>query len=105
MSANARILCPAVKQRLMTAEKAAELIPAGANVGMSGFTGAGYPKVVPGALAERIRKLNAREGSEPFRINVWTGVSITGRWIMWICTCLKFLSTPGPGFLARWILH
>ncbi len=75
MSANARILCPTLKQRLMTAEKAAELIPAGANVGMSGFTGAGYPKVVPGALAERIRKLNACEGSEPFRINVWTGAS------------------------------
>lgn len=74
MSSNPRILCPTLKQRLMTAEQAAELIPAGANVGMSGFTGAGYPKAVPGALAERIRKINA-EGGAPFRINVWTGAS------------------------------
>lgn len=58
----------------MTAEGAAELIPAGANVGMSGFTGAGYPKAVPQALAERIRQHNAN-GGEPFRINVWTGAS------------------------------
>lgn len=74
MSASSRILCPTLKQRLMSAEQAAELIPAGANVGMSGFTGAGYPKAVPGALADRIRKLNA-EGTPPFRINVWTGAS------------------------------
>ena len=29
------------------------MIPAGARVGMSGFTGAGYPKAVPQALADR----------------------------------------------------
>lgn len=74
MSALSRILCPVLKQRLMSAEAAAELIPAGANVGMSGFTGAGYPKAVPGALADRIRKLNAA-GSTPYKINVWTGAS------------------------------
>ncbi len=74
MSALSRILCPVLKQRLMSAEAAAELIPAGANVGMSGFTGAGYPKAVPGALADRIRKLNAAGGT-PYKINVWTGAS------------------------------
>ena len=37
-------------QRLQCADEAAALIPAGAHVGMSGFTGAGYPKAVPGAL-------------------------------------------------------
>lgn len=41
---------------------------------MSGFTGAGYPKAVPGALAERIRVHNAA-GGQPFRINVLTGAS------------------------------
>jgi succinyl-CoA:acetate CoA-transferase len=60
--------------RVTTAEEAAELIPAGANVGMSGFTGAGYPKAVPAALAERIAKLNA-SGGAPFKVNVWTGAS------------------------------
>lgn len=74
MSDTSRILCPVLSQRIMSAEEAAELIPAGANVGMSGFTGAGYPKAVPGALAERIRRLNA-ENEKPFRISVWTGAS------------------------------
>ncbi|MBA4503172.1 acetyl-CoA hydrolase/transferase family protein [Marinobacterium marinum] len=74
MSDTSRILCPVLSQRIMSAEEAAELIPAGAKVGMSGFTGAGYPKAVPGALAERIRRLNA-ENSTPFRISVWTGAS------------------------------
>lgn len=79
MSSNARILCPVLKPKMMSAEAAAALIPAGANVGMSGFTGAGYPKAVPNALAERIREHNASidpaKGEKPFRINVWTGAS------------------------------
>ncbi|MFT2089715.1 acetyl-CoA hydrolase/transferase family protein [Paraglaciecola sp. 2405UD69-4] len=74
MSASNRILCPTLKQRVMSAEQAAELIPAGANVGMSGFTGAGYPKGVPEALAKRILKSN-QEGNGPFRISLWTGAS------------------------------
>ena len=43
----------------MSADQAAALIPAGANVGMSGFTGAGYPKAVPLALARRIEQQHA----------------------------------------------
>ncbi len=74
MSDTSRILCPVLSKRIMSAEEAAELIPAGATVGMSGFTGAGYPKAVPGALAERIRRLNA-VNEKPFRISVWTGAS------------------------------
>jgi succinyl-CoA:acetate CoA-transferase len=57
----------------MSAEAAAELIPAGANVGMSGFTGAGYPKLVPGALARRMERLHA--AGEAFQIGLWTGAS------------------------------
>lgn len=74
MSSTSRILCSSLRERVMTAEQAAELIPPGANVGMSGFTGAGYPKAVPAALAERIRRHNAA-GGDLFRINVWTGAS------------------------------
>jgi succinyl-CoA:acetate CoA-transferase len=55
----------------MSADEAASLVPNGANVGMSGFTGAGYPKAVPLALARRIEQPRA----EPFRIGVWTGAS------------------------------
>ena len=57
----------------MTAEQAAALISSGDNVGMSGFTGSGYPKAVPAALAKRIEDANS-EGQK-FRIGVWTGAS------------------------------
>jgi succinyl-CoA:acetate CoA-transferase len=40
---------------------------------MSGFTGAGYPKAVPIALAARMEAAHAR--GEPFRVRVWTGAS------------------------------
>ena len=68
-----RIQHPGLQSRIMSAEAAAELIPAGANVGMSGFTGAGYPKLVPGALARRMERLHA--AGEAFQIGLWTGAS------------------------------
>ena len=73
MSLQSRIQHEGLRQRLMTAEAAAELIPSGANVGMSGFTGAGYPKAVPQALAARIGRLKAQ--GQGFRIGLWTGAS------------------------------
>ncbi|MBN1174379.1 MAG: acetyl-CoA hydrolase/transferase family protein [Micromonosporaceae bacterium] len=57
----------------MSAEEAAQFIQPGANVGMSGFTGAGYPKAVPQALARRMRA--AHERGEAFKIGMWTGAS------------------------------
>ena len=60
--------------KVMSAAKAAELIPVGANVGMSGFTGAGYPKAVPQALAYRLAALHAA-GQTDARIGLWTGAS------------------------------
>ncbi|QNP50533.1 acetyl-CoA hydrolase/transferase family protein [Diaphorobacter aerolatus] len=57
----------------MSAEQAAALIDPGANVGMSGFTGAGYPKAIPAALAQRISAEHA--AGNPFRISIWTGAS------------------------------
>jgi succinyl-CoA:acetate CoA-transferase len=57
----------------MSAEDAAALIPSGANVGMSGFTGAGYPKAVPHGLARRI--MDARLAGDVVRVGVWTGAS------------------------------
>ncbi|KGM57552.1 acetyl-CoA hydrolase [Lysobacter arseniciresistens ZS79] len=68
-----RILDPRLRERLMTAEQAAELIQPGMTVAMSGFTGAGYPKAVPQALAARMEQASG-EG-HPFRIKVLTGAS------------------------------
>ena len=61
----------------LTAAEAAELIPNDANVGFSGFTAGGSPKVVPSAIAARAEKLHA-EGQD-YKINIFTGAS-TNDW-------------------------
>jgi succinyl-CoA:acetate CoA-transferase len=73
MSLADRVHHPAFLQRVMSAEAAAALIPAGANVGMSGFTGAGYPKALPQAIAAHAKAEHA--AGKPYKINVWTGAS------------------------------
>ena len=70
---HSRIMSPALRSKIMSADDAAALVPHGANVGMSGFTGSGYPKAVPMALARRIEQAQVR--GEQFRIGVWTGAS------------------------------
>ncbi len=56
-----------------SAQEAAALISDGMTVGMSGFTGSGYPKAVPLALAERITAAHA--AGEHFQVRIWTGAS------------------------------
>ncbi len=68
-----RIDCVALRAKVTTAQEAASLIRSGSTVGMSGFTGSGYPKAVPLALAARIEAEHAR--GNPFRVRVWTGAS------------------------------
>lgn len=63
----------ALRDRVMTADQAAALIKSGDTVGMSGFTGSGYPKAIPPALAARIDAVHA--AGEAFRIKLWTGAS------------------------------
>lgn len=71
--ANSRVGAAALQSRLMDADAAAALIAPGSTVGMSGFTGAGYPKAVPVALARRIEAAHA--AGDPYSIKVWTGAS------------------------------
>jgi len=68
-----RIFNEAYRSKVMSADDAAALIHNGDNIGFSGFTGAGYPKVVPGALATRIKAAHAR--GDEFRVGVYTGAS------------------------------
>ncbi|MCP8891655.1 acetyl-CoA hydrolase/transferase family protein [Sphingomonas faeni] len=68
-----RMHCEALRDRIMSAEDAAGLITSGSTVGLSGFTGSGYPKAVPMALAARIEVEHT--AGNPFRIRVWTGAS------------------------------
>ncbi|MEN1926458.1 acetyl-CoA hydrolase/transferase family protein [Luteimonas sp. MJ293] len=69
-----RIHSPILRQRVVDAATAAAHIQPGNTVAMSGFTGSGYPKAVPGALAERIRQHNGNGGGK-FQINLLTGAS------------------------------
>jgi succinyl-CoA:acetate CoA-transferase len=68
-----RILHKGLKAKVMSAEAAAALIPNGAVIGMSGFTGAGYPKAVPIALSKRA--LDEKLKGKPLKFDVLTGAS------------------------------
>ena len=68
-----RIASESLRAKIMNAQDAAALITNGMTVGMSGFTGSGYPKAVPLALAAGIEAEHAAE--RPFQIRVWTGAS------------------------------
>jgi len=68
-----RIAHPGLRQKIVSADAAAAMVQPGWNVGMSGFTGAGYPKAVPLALARRIEAAHA--AGQSFRIGLWTGAS------------------------------
>lgn len=70
---SARIRNEAFRSRVTDARAAAMHIRPGDIVAMSGFTGSGYPKAVPGALAERIRA--AHDAGEDFQIDLFTGAS------------------------------
>lgn len=68
-----RIDSLSLRSKVMSAGDAAEFISSGSTVGMSGFTGSGYPKAVPMALAARIEA--AHRAGDPFKVRVWTGAS------------------------------
>ena len=68
-----RIHNPLLRDRLMSAADAAALIMPGDTVAMSGFTGAGYPKAVPQALAARMELAHA--AGQAFRVKLLTGAS------------------------------
>ena len=68
-----RIAHPAFKSLITSAADAAALIMPGDTIGMSGFTGSGYPKALPTALAERMTAAHQR--GDPFTISLFTGAS------------------------------
>ena len=68
-----RIANSHLRSLVMSAEEAAEHINDGDTVGMSGFTGAAYPKALPTAIAEKAKAFHGR--GDDFKINVLTGAS------------------------------
>jgi len=73
LSDRSRLRYTALADVVMSADEAAAFIAPGDNVGMSGFTGAGYPKEVPAALVRRVAEAAAR--GDRFGVGVWTGAS------------------------------
>ena len=57
-----------LQSKIVSAEEAAAFFKPGMNVACSGFTASAYPKAVPLALAECMKK-------DPFTVNIWTGAS------------------------------
>ena len=70
---NTRVLNSSLEHKIMSADQAAALIHSGDQIGMSGFTGSGYPKAVPIQLARRIAE--AHFHGEKFQVSVFTGAS------------------------------
>lgn len=68
-----RIKNASLRNKIMGAEQAAEFIHNGMLVGMSGFTGAGYPKALSIAIAEKAKIEHANQ--RPFSIGLITGAS------------------------------
>ncbi len=58
---------------IITAQEAAEYVKHGDNLGISGFTAAGTPKVVPAAIAEKAEREHA--AGREFKVNLFTGAS------------------------------
>lgn len=68
-----RIAHAGLAAKVMSADEAAEFIKNGDSVGMSGFTGAGYPKALPTAIAQKAKAEHA--AGKDFKIDVLTGAS------------------------------
>ena len=68
-----RIANQSLRSKVMSADEAAEFINNGDTLGLSGFTGAAYPKALPTAIAERAKAAHGR--GDAFRVNILTGAS------------------------------
>lgn len=71
--AQERVQHEGLREKIMSAEQASEFIKDGMNLAISGFTGAGYPKALPTAIAERAKAFH-KEG-KPFKVGMITGAS------------------------------
>ncbi|MFY9647713.1 MAG: acetyl-CoA hydrolase/transferase family protein [Terriglobales bacterium] len=70
---DSRVLNSNLASRIMSADEAAALINFNTRIGMSGFTGSGYPKAVPMSLARRISDANLR--GQKCQVSIFTGAS------------------------------
>lgn len=76
-----RVRRPALWDKVTTPEALIEHFPAGAYIGWSGFTGVGYPKRIPIALADHVEKNNL-QGKNKYTLFVGasSGAETENRW-------------------------
>ncbi|KAI5812713.1 putative acetyl-CoA hydrolase [Pyronema omphalodes] len=77
----ARVRKPSLWNKLHTADELLHHFPNGSYIGWSGFTGVGYPKVLPIALADHVEKNNL-QGTTNYSLFVGasSGAETEGRW-------------------------
>ena len=68
-----RIAYAPFEKLVVSAEEAAKHVNNGDRVGISGFTGAGYPKGLPTAIADKAKALHDK--GEEFKIDLFSGAS------------------------------
>ena len=68
-----RIANDKLRAKVMTAEEAAQFVNHGDKVGISGFTGAGYPKAMPAAIAAKAT--DEHNAGREYAIDLFTGAS------------------------------
>jgi acetyl-CoA hydrolase len=68
-----RVRCKSLMSKVMTPEQTVQFFKPGMNLGWSGFTPAGYPKVVPIAVAEHVEKNNLQG---QWKFNLFIGASV-----------------------------
>ena len=68
-----RVRCKSLLSKVMKAEDTIQFFKPGMNLAWSGFTPAGYPKVVPIALAEHVEKNNLQG---KWKFNLFIGASV-----------------------------
>ncbi|KAJ5183773.1 hypothetical protein N7492_001389 [Penicillium capsulatum] len=76
-----RVRRPSYLNKLAKAEDLIDLFPHGSYIGWSGFTGVGYPKKIPTALADHVEK-NKLEGQLKYNLFVGasSGAETENRW-------------------------
>jgi acetyl-CoA hydrolase len=68
-----RVQCKSLLSKVMTPEQTVPFFKNGMNLGWSGFTPAGYPKVVPIALANHVEQNNLQG---KLKFNLFIGASV-----------------------------
>ena len=68
-----RVRCKELLSKVKTPEECVQYFKDGMNVGMSGFTPVGYPKVVPIALCDHVEENNLQG---KLRLNLFIGASV-----------------------------